>query len=146
MILLRRLICIVCLILALPGQAESLLEPGDRLQIDLPGEEAFSQPFSLDRERRINLPEVGVLSLAGMTLSQAESAIRTRLGKAFSSLDNLKIRLLERRLLVTVMGYVHKPGSYDLPPMATCNWLSMRPVAWYRVPSSTTCRFAAARR
>lgn len=116
MILLRRLICIVCLILALPGQAESLLEPGDRLQIDLPGEEAFSQPFSLDRERRINLPEVGGLSLAGMTLSQAESAIRTRLGKAFSSLDNLKIRLLERRLLVTVMGYVHKPGSYDLPP------------------------------
>ncbi|ENY70438.1 transporter, partial [Aeromonas diversa CDC 2478-85] len=89
MILLRRLICIVCLILALPGQAAALLEPGDRLQIDLPGEEAFAQPFSLDRERRIRLPEVGELSLAGMSLPQAEEAIRTQLGKAFSDLGNL---------------------------------------------------------
>ncbi len=52
----------------------------------------------------------------GKTLQQADELIRTALKPVYNNLSQLTVTLLEKRLLISVMGYVKKPGSYDLAP------------------------------
>lgn len=95
------------------------LRAGDILTIQLPGEIAFEKPFQVDREGYINLPEVGEIKIADQTLSEVGSLLRKELGSAFRDLDRLKVNLTERRLSVSVLGFVKNPGPYDLSSYAT---------------------------
>lgn len=124
-----RQILLVLLILVFGEGAAKALEPfnettsqlriGDVLTINLPGEAALNKDFQIDRLGRILLPEVGSLGLGGQTLPAATAAIHDRLAKAFRDLDRLSVSLKERRLLVSVHGYVKNPGSVELPGDAT---------------------------
>ena len=91
------------------------LQSGDVLVIGLPGEEGFNKDFLIDRDGTITLPEVGQLKIAGLPLLKVESVIYDRLSHAFLGLDKLSVQLKEKRLLVTVLGYVSTPGEVDLP-------------------------------
>ncbi|OED41984.1 hypothetical protein ACH42_12665 [Endozoicomonas sp. (ex Bugula neritina AB1)] len=91
------------------------LQPGDILAIGLPGEAGFNKNFLIDREGVITLPEVGQLKVSGLPMSQVEDVIFSRLSEVFLGLDKLTIHLKEKRLLITVLGYVTKPGEVDIP-------------------------------
>lgn len=116
-----RLLLALLLLLAglLPAAAQngqaSRLSPGDVLQIVLPGEEAFAAPFQIDREGNVTLPEVGPVALAGLTQAQARDRVRGALAQAFRDLARFNLILRERRLLLTVGGYVRTPGPVELP-------------------------------
>jgi protein involved in polysaccharide export with SLBB domain len=96
-----------------------VLRSGDVLTITLPGEAAFAHDFQIDRQGQIQLPEVGPTTIAGKSLEKAKAEIATRLSKAFRDLEHLTITLKDRRLVVSVLGYVKTPGSVDLPADAT---------------------------
>ena len=103
---------------ALPAAAQNgpqRLAPGDVLQIVLPGEEAFANPFQLDREGNVTLPEAGPVQLAGLTVVQARDRVRAALSPTFRDLGRLNLILRERRLLLSVLGYVRTPGPVELP-------------------------------
>ncbi len=91
------------------------LQSGDVLFIELPGEEGFNKEFLIDRAGVIRLPEIGQLNVAGLMLKQAEKIIVRRMSEIFLGLDKLTIRLKEKRLLVTVLGFVEQPGDVELP-------------------------------
>ncbi|MGL4504894.1 MAG: polysaccharide biosynthesis/export family protein, partial [Aeromonas sobria] len=99
-----------------PLLASTLLAPGDRLAIVQPGEPAFDQPFQINKQGEITLPEVGTVVVGGKTVPQADELIRSALTPVYNNLSQLTVTLLEKRLLISVMGYVKKPGSYDLAP------------------------------
>lgn len=90
------------------------LQPGDILRIDLPGEEGFNEDFLINRAGEISLPEVGQLSVVGSTLGETEKLIYQKLSDVYLGLDKLLVTLKEKRLLVTVLGYVEKPGEVEL--------------------------------
>ncbi|WP_062267351.1 polysaccharide biosynthesis/export family protein [Endozoicomonas arenosclerae] len=90
------------------------LQPGDILRIDLPGEEGFNKEFLITREGEISLPEVGLQQVAGKTLGETEKLIYKELSSVFLGLDKLSVFLKEKRLLVTVLGYVNNPGEVEL--------------------------------
>ena len=113
---LEGLICVLLLLFTCPLLASPLLAPGDRLAIVQPGEPAFDQPFQVNKQGEIALPEVGNVAVGGKTLGQADELIRTALKPVYNNLSQLTVTLLEKRLLISVMGYVKKPGSYDLAP------------------------------
>ncbi|NJI21578.1 sugar ABC transporter substrate-binding protein [Aeromonas veronii] len=113
---LEGLICVLLLLFTCPLLASTLLAPGDRLAIVQPGEPAFDQPFQINKQGEIALPEVGNVVVGGKTLQQADELIRTSLKPVYNNLSQLTVTLLEKRLLISVMGYVKKPGSYDLAP------------------------------
>jgi protein involved in polysaccharide export with SLBB domain len=105
-------------LLALPAAAQNgapRLGPGDVLQIVLPGEEAFASPFQVDREGNLLLPEAGQVQVGGLTVAQARDRVRAALAPAFRDLSRLNLILRERRLLLTVLGYVRTPGPVELP-------------------------------
>jgi len=102
--------------LASPALAEAptRLGPGDRLIVALPGEAAFEAPVAIGAEGRILLPEVGEVGIGGLTLPEARAHLRAVLGEVFLSAAQLDLRLVERRLLIRVLGHVETPGLVDI--------------------------------
>ena len=94
--------------------AQTVLAPGDRVVIAVPGEPAFGDPVALNADGGVLLPEIGEVDLAGLSLPEAEARLRDALGVAFRAADQLDLRLVERRILVRVLGYVNAPGVVDV--------------------------------
>ena len=99
---------------AQPG-AQPRLNVGDVLQVVLPGEDAFANTFQIDREGRIDLPEAGPADLAGLTLREARDRVREALSRHYRDLSRFNLVLRERKLLLSVFGYVKTPGPVELP-------------------------------
>ena len=92
-----------------------VLAVGDLVEIVLPGETDFADPFAIDERGRVVLPEVGPVSLAGLTREEAEVRLREMLANIYRDSDAVQLRIRERRLLITVLGFVEKPGPVSLP-------------------------------
>lgn len=91
-----------------------MIQPGDILTINLPGEDGFNSDFLINRNGTISLPEVGQLKVSGMRLNEAEKLIYKSLSDVFLGLDKLAVLIKERRLLVTVLGFVETPGEVEM--------------------------------
>lgn len=94
---------------------ESTLTAGDIIQIVLPGEPDFDQPYQLDNRGVVTLPEVGALPLSGVDIDTARRRIKLALSSAYRDLTQLKVQIKERRLMISVMGFVKNPKDVDLP-------------------------------
>ncbi len=95
------------------------LRPGDVLVIDFPGEDGFIDPFQVDSEGFLILPEAGRLHVLGKTIDEVSNLISLNLSSIYKDIDRLSVVLKERRLLVNVLGYVKKPGPVNLTGQAT---------------------------
>lgn len=95
------------------GQAT--LTAGDIIQIVLPGEPDFDKPFQIDSRGSVTLPEVGALLIAGVDTDTARRRIHLVLSNAYRDLSQLQVQVKERRLMVSVMGFVKTPRDVDLP-------------------------------
>lgn len=93
---------------------DSALRVGDVLQIDLPGEPALNKEFPIDRKGKIMLPEAGAVDVAGLSLEAASARIHDALARAYRDLDKLGVNLKERKLFISVLGYVKSPGNVEL--------------------------------
>ena len=92
-----------------------LLQSGDTLIIRFPGESGFDEQFLVNRSGNIILPEVGEVEIVGLDIDSAKKVIMNELSVYFLGLDNIDIYLQERKILVTVLGYVEQPGEVVLP-------------------------------
>ncbi|TCT06575.1 SLBB domain-containing protein [Aquabacter spiritensis] len=120
-VLLSLLVLLPGSVLAQPATPndEVRLRIGDILTLSLPGEPALNGEFPVDRRGRVVLPEVGAVDVAGRTLPEANTIIRNALARAYRNISPLAVTLKERRLFITVLGYVAKPGEVDLPADST---------------------------
>jgi len=94
---------------------ESQIRPGDVLQLELPGEIEFANPFQVKRDGTLSLPEVGQIQISGKTVAQAKIFLKEILGKEYRAINDFELYLVERRLTVQVLGLVEVPGIIDLP-------------------------------
>jgi polysaccharide export outer membrane protein len=68
--------------LLFPAQRELVLAPGDEVQISLFGQPEYSPHGRIGTEGTIQLPLIGVVKIAGLTVAQAESLIEQDLSTA----------------------------------------------------------------
>ncbi len=101
--------------LAAPADVASPLRVGDIVKVVLPGEAAFDEALQIDSDGRVTLPEAGVVRIAGLVPSDALEVIRASLLPVYRDLERLDLVVQDRRLMVTVLGYVKSPGQVDLP-------------------------------
>lgn len=113
-------IFLVFSLFSLPSFAQDIIvEPGDVINLNFPGEKDFTGIFSVGSDGTLLLPEVGEVQVGGKPWPEAEASIRNALQKVFVQVAGLKIDLKKQRnLVVQVLGAVKKPGQYDLPSNA----------------------------
>ena len=94
--------------------ASYILDTGDVLKIQLIGQENYIEKFIVGKDGSVNLPDVGQLTVAGLSLNNASQLIKSRVNEAFIgtdafvSIDNL------RDVNILVSGNAQKPGIYTL--------------------------------
>ena len=95
--------------------SELLIRPGDVIKIQMPGEADFEGNFHVKRDGKMNLPEIGNVSLIGKSLPEVNSLLKDIIGQKYRALNNFNVNIVERRVPVNVLGFVNKPGLIDLP-------------------------------
>lgn len=104
------------------------LGPGDTIVLDVWGDTVFRLERELDLEGGVNLPDVGRVVLAGMTLDETRKTLRRRLSRVYSGLAGndgeastfLSVTLGNLRVIrVFAVGRAARPGGYDLSAAST---------------------------
>ncbi|HDM8205858.1 SLBB domain-containing protein [Vibrio campbellii] len=109
------MLCIITTMCSAWADEGDVVRVGDLVQINLPGEASLNKGFQVDKRGRINLPEIGPVFVAGYNEAQLQSVITDNLKTAFRDVDNVRVFVKEQQLLISVQGYVVKPGEYTLP-------------------------------
>ncbi|MET0570523.1 MAG: SLBB domain-containing protein [Pedobacter agri] len=98
--------------------------PDDELLIDIMGDNEVSYKSKVSPDGNIRVQYVGLISVAGLTIEQATSKIRSALSTTYPALRSgrtaVSITLGNiRSITVTVVGEAVKPGSYTVSSLAS---------------------------
>ena len=103
----------------LPAGPDYVLGPGDSLLVNMWGGQSSRLDRPIDRQGQIALPEAGAITIAGLTIAQAQVAIQKALGTQFQN-EHVEISLGRvRTVRVYVVGDVQRPGAYDVSSLST---------------------------
>jgi protein involved in polysaccharide export with SLBB domain len=103
----------------LPVGPDYVVGPGDGLVLNLWGSVSQRLSRTVDRQGQIALPEAGAITIAGLTIAQAQDAVQKSLGTQF---QNIRVEISLGRLRtvrVYVVGDVQRPGAYDISSLST---------------------------
>jgi protein involved in polysaccharide export with SLBB domain len=75
----------------------------------------------VERDGMMVIPQVGAIPVAGLTYSQAERAIRTRLSSLLKRFEVHVSMARIRTIKVYVVGEVVRPGAYEVSALATAS-------------------------
>lgn len=97
---------------------------GDELMIEIYGYSEASYKLKVSPEGNINIPNIGIVSVAGSTIESASARIRNSLSSIYSGISNgttnVNITLSNiRSIKVILTGGIVKPGTYTLPSVAS---------------------------
>ena len=96
-----------------------VLGPGDAVFIDIYGASQKTVEATITPDGFVVVEDFGPIQVAGLTVAQANSVVKSRLGARYSS---SKVRLSvgqTRTITVNVMGEVKMPGTYTLSAFAS---------------------------
>ena len=103
----------------LPVGPDYVLGPGDNIVVNMWGGRSDRLSLTIDRQGQIALPEAGTITLDGLTIAQAQSAIQKSLSTQFQG-EHVEISLGRLRTVrVYVVGDVQRPGAYDVSSLST---------------------------
>ena len=103
----------------LPVGPDYVLGSGDNLVVNLWGGRSDRLSLTIDRQGQIALPEAGTITIDGLTIAQAQSAIQKALSTQFQG-EHVEISLGRLRTVrVYVVGDVQRPGAYDVSSLST---------------------------
>ena len=112
--------------LNMPTPKNYVLSAGDELLINVWGDSELNLKLSISPDGTILIPNVGPVSLSGLTIEAAENRIRQELGKIMATLDGsqpntfVSVGLGQiRSIKVNIVGEAVAPGTYTLSSLAT---------------------------
>ena len=94
------------------AQAYNLVGPSDATQ----SRSLYSQPvlqnYIVDASGNVNVPKVGQLHIAGMTIPEVEALVLDKIKGDFSNLPTVVVRFVDYK--ISVLGEVNAPGTYTV--------------------------------
>ena len=100
--------------------------PGDEIIIDIWGANQNTIRQTISPDGYINIDNLGLVYLSGMTIKKAEDYLRNELNKIYSGItgenptSEIKVTLGQiRTIQINVMGEVVAPGTYALSSLST---------------------------
>ncbi|HTR96580.1 MAG TPA: polysaccharide biosynthesis/export family protein, partial [Candidatus Acidoferrales bacterium] len=110
-----------------PVDPDYPLGPGDEIALTLWGDDQLSLTLAVDREGLLALPDVGQVSVQGLTLEEARVRLRAALARVYSGLKPAGRRSTTfvsvslgrlRSIQVFLLGDVVRPGCYTMSSVA----------------------------
>lgn len=104
----------------LPTPVNYRLGPGDEVIIDIWGTNQATIRQTISPEGCINIPDIGLVNLNGMTVKEADSYMRRKLSQIYAvdgdnASSDIKLTLGNiRTIQVNLIGELNAPGTYDL--------------------------------
>lgn len=96
-----------------------ILGAGDAVFIDIYGASQESIEGTISPDGFVTIDDFGPITLAGLTVKQAEARLRSQLGARYEN-SQIKLSLGQTRtIMVNVMGEVQTPGTYTLSAFAS---------------------------
>lgn len=110
--------------LRLATPSDYILGPDDEVLIDIYGNSEASYKTYVSPEGKIKIPNVGIVSVGGLTIDEAKKMLTTKLASTYSGIKSkttfVSITLGDiRSITVNVIGEVVYPGSYTIPSLAS---------------------------
>lgn len=106
----------------IPVPPEYVLGPGDELQMQLYGSRNDTLSLVVDRNGVIEIPNVGSLSVAGLSFVQARALIAEQLHKKSIGVTASITMGKLRSIRVFVLGDANHPGSYLVSGLSTMSY------------------------
>jgi polysaccharide export outer membrane protein len=103
----------------IPAPADYIVGSGDQLSIQLFGAQDRNLRLVVDREGRINFPEIGPIAVAGLTFSDVRDLIEARVSEQMIGVRASTSLGDTRSIQILVMGDVGYPGAYTVSGLAT---------------------------
>jgi protein involved in polysaccharide export with SLBB domain len=91
-----------------------LLDFGDTLELQLIGQKSITSKLSIKRDGSINIPEIGKVSVAGLSLESASSLIKNKISNAYIGVEAYVTLVNIRDIQVLITGNAYNPGIYTL--------------------------------
>ena len=91
-----------------------ILDFGDIIEIQLVGQDNSTENYALKRDGSISLPDIGKIKLAGLSINDASSIIKTKISSAFIGTEAFITLTNVRDINVMVSGNAFNPGIYTL--------------------------------
>ena len=91
-----------------------ILDVGDVLKVQLIGQKDLTDIFPISRDGTINLPEIGKINLAGLTLNKAYDLISSQVNKVYIGTSSYVNLDQIRDINILVSGNAKNPGLYTL--------------------------------
>lgn len=103
----------------IPVTADYVIGPGDTINVQLFGKTSSSFELLVQRDGKINFPELGPISLAGLSYSEMKDLLVNRVKEQIIGV-NISITMGElRSIQVFVLGEAYRPGSYTVSSLST---------------------------
>ena len=104
---------------ALPAPSDYVLGAGDEVRLQVWGPLDFTTSLVIDRNGQVNIPKVGVITLAGVAVRDLEKTLQSHLGKVFTNFSaNATLGRL-RGIQVYVVGQARQPGTFQMSSLST---------------------------
>lgn len=114
--------------LNVPVPTNYIVGPGDEIVITLWGETQLVHNLTVSKNGDIYIPNVGLVTVNGLTLNEVRSRVFTALSKVYASLKSSDVDAKTkldvstgklRSVKVYVLGEVNTPGGYTLPALSS---------------------------
>ena len=103
----------------IPVSSDYVLGAGDSLKINLYGKESQFFELVIDQEGLAQLPNLGPISLAGLSFSEAKKKIAATINQKMIGVTASVSMGQLRSIRVFVLGEAYMPGSYVISPLST---------------------------
>jgi protein involved in polysaccharide export with SLBB domain len=102
-----------------PVPSEYMIGPGDTINIQLYGKDSNSYSLTVQRDGTINFPDLGPLSLVGMSFAEMKAFLSDKVKKTMIGVDCGITMGALRSIRIFVAGDAYKPGSYTVSSLST---------------------------
>jgi len=102
-----------------PVPAEYVVGPGDQLVVQLYGNQNRRLALVVGRDGRVNLPDIGPISVGGMGYDAAREAIESRVAHQMLGTHASVSMGDTRSIRIFVVGEARYPGTYTVSGLAT---------------------------
>ena len=103
----------------IPIPIDYVIGPGDTIEVQLFGSENAQYNLVVNREGVLNFPEIGPISVVGLTFSDLRQSLQQRVSEQMLGVSASISMGPLRSIRIFLLGDVYRPGSYTVSSLST---------------------------